>query len=173
LSTTGEGRTLRLMEEQPRWLTILRVLEEHGAMRVPGFRCPQEELSALCEIPGRQLRSYLKAMETYGILVVRRGSIDGTWGAPRTHNLYLLKCTAKRWADELGPALAADRQQKLENRRRAILANKRSEKERHERTARPRKETPSAPSPVVLEAPEIEQLARSYASESAAELEGW
>lgn len=161
------------MEQQPRWLTILRVLEEHGATRVPGFRCPQDDLGELCGIPARQLRGYLKAMETYGILVVRRGSIDGTWGAPRAHNLYLLKCTADRWERELGPALAADRLEKLNNRRRAILANKRSEKERHERAARPRKEKPSVPSPVVLEADEIEQLARSYAGESAEDLEGW
>ncbi len=162
-----------LMELRPRWLAIMRVLEERGALRVPGYRCPQDDLAAQCGMPPRQLRDYLKAMETYGILVVRRGSIDGTWGAPRAHNLYLLKCTSARWERDLGPALAADRATKIENRRRAIAANRRSEKDRLERGVRPRKEKPSVPSPAVVESAEVAELAREYSRESYADLEGW
>lgn len=164
-----------IMEESPRYLAVIRYLDEHGARRPPGLRMRQEELAKAVGVPVRTMRTYLKSMETYGVIVVRRTTIDGAFGSARDFNFYSLRVTADRWEHELGPALAATRKEQLRNRQSAVARNVHREKQRttagkSRQVAAPR---PPAPGAVVLDDEEIAVLSAAYDDLPDEALRGW
>src|SRR5882724_7119484 len=150
----------------------MRHLEEHGARRSPGYRVRQEVLAEQVGIPPRRLREYLARMEEYGLLHVRRTTVDAAFGSPRGFNIYTLKASADDWEQRLGPAYINQRRERLHNRASALARNQQAEI-RRKAEGPARKERTPRPSPVVLPRDELDELARAYDDESDEDLAGW
>lgn len=169
------GVSQPLREERPEMAEIVAYLEHHGALRDPGFREQQPVIAAALGLDVRKLRSYLSALETHRLLVVRRTTVDGSFGSPRGPNIYRLKCTADQYR-QLAPELVKLREERIAKRRSAKARNRENEKRRRRGQSpvgAPVVAVPQKPAPGVLEPAERERLAARYDSDSDDELAGW
>lgn len=181
-----------LREEGPKWVEIMEYLVKHGARTGPGCRRLQSVIAKDVGLGDRCAYEFLKSMESYGILKVRRTTIDGSFGSPRGPNIYHLTCTVEDWVTRLGPAAATDRRARLRARNAAQARNWQRERRRERLEAkldalgpppttppvrsprsRPPRVAPAAAAPVSLVpgAEEIEALAAAYDDDEA--LAGW
>lgn len=108
------------MEEQPFWVTLMRFLEEHGSLSGKGCRIKQDELARQVGAPSRRVHDYLHQMEELQVISVRRTTVDGSFGSPRGANIYHSIITVKKWEEHYGPAVIANRRDRL-NKHRTIL----------------------------------------------------
>lgn len=161
-----------VIEKRSEWVRILRLLEEHGACRPPGWRIRQTEFAAAVPCAPRTLHKYVEAMERYGYLTIRRTTVDGSFASPRGFNIYRLNITAEDWIDRLAEPVIAKREERERKRVAAQAKNRESEKKRRAAAARPRKEQPI--SRVRSYDPEtVAVLAAAYDDDSDEELDGW
>lgn len=119
-----------LREETPKWLEILQWLADNGALGPTGCRHRQADIAAAVGLNPKNLGYYVKAMEQYGVLSVRRTTVDGSFSSPRGFNIYTLHCTPARWRDELGPAIAAERRARVDAHRTVLNRNNAREQAR-------------------------------------------
>lgn len=119
-----------LREESAKWLEILQWLDDHGARGPSGCRERQADIAAAVGLNPKNLGYYVKSMEQYGVLSVRRTTVDGSFSSPRGFNIYTLHCTPKRWRDELGPAIADERRARVDAHRTVLNRNNAREQAR-------------------------------------------
>lgn len=154
-------------------LKIVHHLEQHGALRSPGYRVQQQAFADAIGIGVRRLRTYLAALEKHRLLTVVRTTIDGSFGSPRGFNIYRLKCTTAQY-ERLAPELVKLREEKVAKRRSAKAKNRENEKRRRRGKSPigpPVVGIPLRPPPGVLEPAEVERLAARYGSDD--DLAGW
>lgn len=119
-----------LHEESPMWTAIMRYLHDNGASSGKGCRVRQTDIADAVGLNRKNLWKYIKAMEQYQILTVRRTTVDGSFGSPRGFNIYTLHCTPERWTDELGPAVAQERRARYAAHRAVLNRNLAREQKR-------------------------------------------
>lgn len=162
-----------LIEARPEMVQIVAHLEAHGALRDPGYRVMQQVFADELGLNVRRLRVYLAALETHRLLVVRRTTVDGSFGSPRGPNIYRLKCSTAQY-EQLAPELVKLREEKVAKRRSAKARNRENEKRRSRGKSPigpPVVSIPQKPAPGVLEPAEVERLAARYDSDD--DLAGW
>src|SRR5207244_2251817 len=89
-----------------------------GALEPCGSRVLQDDLTREVQIPRRSLVRLIQHMEQAGVLLVRRTTVDGAFGAPRGPNNYRLLVSPSEW-DERAQQVTEQRLQLSRARRSA------------------------------------------------------